>query len=201
MSPLNQETSALDFKKHLHTAWNLTLDRIVPLILITVVMAIVSFVTLGILAPVTMAGYIQALLQLLREGRQPRVGDLFSQMRLFLPLLVFGIVSFVLILLGFALFVLPGVVVAVAVPFFCLYMLPLMTDRRMGLFEAFRESCTMAIQGNVGEHIVVVVLFSAISALGGSVFVGFLFTQPLATLFLVSVYEDRISSVHKAERL
>jgi hypothetical protein len=77
----------MDFKRHIETAWNLTLANIVSLILMTLVMVAISSLTLGILAPVTMAGYTQSLLQLVRNGREPKVQDLFSHMNLFLPLL------------------------------------------------------------------------------------------------------------------
>jgi len=183
----------MDFKKHLETAWQLTLKFIAPLILMTLVMFIVGCVTLGILAPVTMAGYMQAILLMVREGREPKVQDLFSQMRLFFPLLAFGIVVFIVIMIGFMLFVLPGIIVALAICFGCLYMLPLMTDKQMGLIDAIKKSCAMAKQGTILDHIVVTLLFMGISGIGGSVFIGWLFTQPLATVFLLSVYEEKMT--------
>ena len=67
----------MDFKHHIETAWNLTLGNIVVLIISTLVMVAVSSLTLGIMAPVTMAGYTQSLLQLVRNGREPKVQDLF----------------------------------------------------------------------------------------------------------------------------
>ena len=181
----------MDFKKHILLAWNLTLRYVVSLVLITLVMSALSFITLGILAPVLTAGYMQSLLQALREGREPRIQDLFSQMRLFLPLLLFGIIVLVAVVVGFALLVLPGILVLFAIAFCCLYMLPLMTDAGLGLVDAVKESTSMAFQDNVAEHAVVVILFMIISAIGSSIFIGFLFTQPLATLFLLSVYEEK----------
>ena len=181
----------MDFKKHLETAWQLTLKFIVPLILMTLVMFVVSCVTLGILAPVTMAGYMQAILLMLRDGREPRIQDLFSQMKLFLPLLGFGIVVFIVIIIGFMLLVLPGIIVALAISFSCLYMLPLMTDKEMGLIDAIKKSYAMARQGAIMDHIVVMLLFMGISGIGGSIFIGWLFTQPLATVFLLSAYEEK----------
>ncbi|MBN1102322.1 MAG: hypothetical protein JXL84_02790, partial [Deltaproteobacteria bacterium] len=106
------------------------------------------------------------------------------------------IVVFLATLFGFMLLVIPGIVISLAVAFFCLYMLPLMTDRRMGLIEALKESYALSLRGNLGDQIVAVILFLGISAVGGSVFVGFLFTQPLATLFLVSVYEEKTRTPH-----
>jgi len=187
----------MDIKKHLETAWNMTLKFIVPLVILTLVMLAVSIVTLGILAPVALAGYTQSLLLLMRTGREPRVQDIFSQMRLFLPLLFFGIVTFIAVLIGFILMVLPGILVALAVLFCCFYMIPLMTDRGLGLMDAIKESYAMAMSGNKQDHAVAVLIFIAITAVGGSIFIGSLFTQPLATLFFLSVYEEKTAGFGK----
>jgi len=188
----------MDFKKHLELAWNMTLKHIVILILMTVVSLAVGFFTLGILGPVVMAGFFQSIILMMREGREPRMEDLFSQMRLFLPLLGFSIVVCIAMLVGFLLFVLPGLAILLAVTFGCLYVLPLMTDRRMGLIDAVKTSWNMAVQESVADHIVVVILFMGLMAVGSSVFIGILFTQPFATVFLVTVYLERISSVPTA---
>ncbi len=185
----------MDFKKHLETAWNMTLKHIVMLILMTVVSLAVSFFTLGILGPVVMGGFVQSIILMMREGREPRMEDLFSQMRLFLPLLGFSILVCIAMLVGFMLFVLPGLAILLAVTFGCLYVLPLMTDRRMGLIDAVKTSWNMAIQESVADHIVVVILFMGLMAVGSSVFIGILFTQPFATVFLSSVYLERINAV------
>jgi VanZ family protein len=182
----------MDFKRHIETAWNLTLGNVVSLILITLVMVAVSSLTLGILAPVTLAGYTQSLLQLMRDGREPKVQDLFAHMNLFLPLLGFGIAVFVATAIGFTLLFLPGIFVVVAVTFCCIYMMPLMTDKNKGLVDAVKESYAMGRSGELVDHVVVVIIFMAISMIGGTIFIGVLFTQPLATLFLLSTYEEKI---------
>ena len=180
----------MDFKYHLEVAWKLTLANIVPLILMTLALFLVSVLTLGILAPVTMAGYVQALLLLVRENREPKVQDIFSQMRLFLPLLLFGIVVFIGAMIGFMLLFLPGILFLLAASFCCLYMLPLMTDRGLGLMDAVKKSFAMVTHGNWVDHILVFILFAGITAVGSSIFIGTLFTQPLATLFLMSIYSQ-----------
>ena len=182
----------MNFKKHLETAWNQTLQFIAPLIFMTLVMFVVSSLTLGILAPVAMAGYIQSILLILRDGREPKIQDIFSQMRLFLPLFGFGIVVFLLTLIGFVLFVLPGVLFIFVVLFFCFYMIPLMTDQKLGLIEAIKKSYAMSMEGNKLDHLVAIILFVGITAIGSSIFIGLLFTQPLAMIFFVSVYEEKI---------
>lgn len=184
----------MDFKRHIENAWNLTLSNIVSLILLTLVLVGVSFLTFGILLPVATAGYIQSLLLLVRHGREPRVQDLFSHMKLFLPLLGFGFAIFVVTFIGFAMFLLPGIIMTVAITFCCIYVYPLMTDKGLGVMDAVKESYAMARKGEIVDHVVLVIIFLAISTIGGSIFIGVLFTQPLATLFLLSTYEERINA-------
>ena len=185
----------MDFKWHIETAWKQTLSFIVPLLLMTLVMTLVSGLTFGLMGPVTMAGYIQSLLLMIREGREPKVQDIFSQMRLFFPLLGFGVVAFVAIMIGFLVLFLPGFIIMIAVTFCCLYMLPLMTDRGLDVVEAVKESYRMAVNAQILDHVVVVVLYIGVMAIGGSVFIGFLFTCPLANVFLASVYNEKTGTV------
>ena len=185
----------MDFKKHLETAWHLTLKFIAPLIFMTLVMACASFLTLGILAPVTAAGYIQAVLLMFREGREPKIQDVFSRMDLFLPLLAFEVIAVIATAVGLSLLVLPGVLISLAIAFGCLYMLPLMTDRNMKLMDALKESFSMSFQGNTADHFVVTLLVIGISWIGVNTVIGWLFTQPMATIFLVSVYEERMRRI------
>lgn len=182
----------MDLKKHLIKAWELTLKFIIPLILITLVMVVISVLTFGILAPVVGAGYMQSLLLMIRQDREPQIPDLFTEMKLFFPLLLFGLAAFVAILIGFSLFFFPGLLVILALIFCCLYMVPLMIDKKMGLIEAVKESYQMAFKGNVGEHVVIAILVIGISAIGSSFILGTLFTQPLATVFLLLIYNEKV---------
>ncbi|NNG01289.1 MAG: hypothetical protein HKM93_18000 [Desulfobacteraceae bacterium] len=184
----------MDFKAHILTAWSLTLDYIVPLILITLVLAIVSGLTLGILAPVMLAGYMSSVLLMLKEGREPKIPDLFSKMNLFLPLLVFGVVVLILSILGIMLLVLPGILFILAVSFFCVYTIPLMVDKNMGLVDAIKESIVMVRKDPILDHIIIVILFLGISWVGSFVVIGWLFTQPLATIFLMSAYMEKVKA-------
>lgn len=184
----------MKIKDHLENAWELTLEFIAPLIVVTLVMFAVWFITLGILAPVTLAGYTHSMLRLTREGRDPRVKDLFTHMNLFLPLFGFTLLVTAAVLTGVAFLVFPGIVVTLVVAFFCLYVLALMTDRHAGLLSAIRQSAAMATRGSLTEHAAVVLITIGILALGSSVFIGSLFTQPLATIFYLSVYSEKAFS-------
>jgi hypothetical protein len=120
-------------------------------------------------------------------------------MRLFLPLLVFSILFTIVAIIGFTLIVIPGFLVVLAAAFGCLYMLPLMTDRQMGLIDALKTSWNMALKENVADHIVVVILFFGLLAIGSSVFIGTLFTQPFATVFLASIYLERMKEIKEIQ--
>lgn len=188
----------MDFKAHIEKAWNLTIRYIAPLVLMTLVMAVVSFITLGILAPVVMAGYMHSILLMIREGRDPRIQDLFSHMRLFLPLFLLGLILVIIIMVGFMVLVLPGIIISLAAAFCLLYVLPLMTDKGLGVVEAVKESVRMSTGGSIVDQIVIVVIYVGVSALGGSLFIAWLFTQPFATVFLLSAYEEKTGVASQA---
>lgn len=179
----------MDFKGLLEQTWKIFTDFLPAMLLSTLGLIAISIVSMGILAPVAGAGYMQSLLLAVRDNRKPEIGDLFSQMRLFLPLLGFGILVFIAVFIGFIFLVLPGIIMVLALSFFCLYMLPLMTDREMGLIDAIKESSRLAMEEPIAEHLVVVALFIGITAIGQSFVIGTLFTQPFVTLFILLVYE------------
>lgn len=181
----------MDFKEQLEQTWKIFTGFLPALLVNTIAFIGISLITLGMLAPVAAAGYMQSLLLAVRENRKPEIADLFSQMRLFLPLLGFTIAAGILLMLGFAMLVLPGIIIALALVFFCLYMLPLMTDRKLGMIDAIRESSRMALEQPVTEHIAVVALYIGITAIGQSFILGALFTQPFATIFILLVYEQK----------
>jgi len=182
----------MDFKKLVVSAWQQTVNFIGPVLLVTFVQMVLIIVSLGILAPVTTAGYVQSLLRAVREGRSPEIGDLFSQMRLFLPLLFFFACAGIVIFVGFTLLVLPGFVAAAFIAFAAFYMLPLMTDKGYGLIDALKRSWEIATTPPINDHIIVAIIYVAIVSLGGSLPFAFLITQPLATFILVGAYQERV---------
>lgn len=181
----------MNFMQHLEKAWQDTLGFIGPLLLITVVQILVTIVSFGILAPVTMAGYTQSLLLAQRDGRHPEIRDLFSTMYLFLPLFGFFLLVSIAILIGFMFLVLPGFVVAFLVIFATMYMIPLMTDRGMTLLEAVKNSWEMATRPPLTDQLVVSLACLIILSVGGSIPFAILVAQPFAILLLLSVYEQR----------
>lgn len=183
----------MDFKLHFERGWQVGTKFIGPVILLTLVQLVVSFLSLGLMAPVTMAGYMQSLLRAVREDRTPEVGDLFSHMSLFLPLFLFGLVLIVASLIGLMFFILPGLVLGLFVTFSCLYMLPLMTDKKKPIIEAIQGSWEMAKRDPISDQFIITLIAVVIYFIGGSVPLGIILAQPLATLIVLSVYEERLS--------
>jgi hypothetical protein len=112
-------------------------------------------------------------------------------MRLFLPLLGFFIVAGIVVFLGLIILVLPGIIAALALYFFCLYLLPLMTDKELGIVDAVKESSRMAMEDPIVEHIAVVAIYIGLTALGQVVPFGIIFTMPIATLFMLYAFEEK----------
>ncbi len=181
----------MNFKNHFEQSWQVFTAFLAPILINTLVVLGVSVISLGIMAPVVSAGYMQSLLLALRDNRKPEIRDLFAHMNLFLPLLAAGFLLFLVAGLGFALLVLPGIVVVLAAAFFLTYMLPLMTDEQMGLFEAIRESSRMAMEDPVSEHLAVVAIYLVLGSIGNSTGIGALFTQPYSCLIVLSAYEQK----------
>lgn len=182
----------MDFKMHLESAWQNTLQFIVPAILLTLVQMVVTIFSFGILLPVTTAGYMQSLLLALRDRREPKIGDLFSEMHLFLPLFVYGLLAMLAVSLGFVLLIVPGFLVTGFLVFATIYVIPLMTDRKMGLIDALKGSWEMATREPLADQVILMILYLVLISVGGSIAVAVLFTQPLATFLVLSVYEERL---------
>ena len=191
----------MDFKKHFETAWMNTLRFIGPVLLLTLVQVIVIVLSLGILAPVTTAGYMQSLLQAQREGRPPELRDLFSRMSLFLPLFVYFLVVLIVTTVGFMFLVLPGFAVAFLVIFATMYMIPLMTDQGRGIKEALQDSWEMATRAPVTDQFVIALAYLIILSIGGSVPFALLITQPFAMFLLLSAYDERLAGGAKRDRI
>ena len=181
----------IDFKHHVEVAWQLTLRHIFSLVLLTLATATIGVFSLGLLAPAAMAGYVNAVLQLVRTGREPDLRDVFSQMRLALPLLGLSLAALLLSLLGYALLVIPGILISLAISHICLYVVPLMIDHQLGILAAVKASYRKAMSPPIADNILVTVVVMGLLGIGGSVFIGWLFTHPLATVFLVSIYSEK----------
>ena len=82
-----------------------------------------------------------------------------------------------------------GIVVVLAAAFFLIYMLPLMTDQQLGLFDAIKESVSMAMVDPI-EHLPVVAVYVVMGAIGCSTWIGALFTLPYSSMIVLLAYDE-----------
>jgi len=181
----------MDFINLFKKTWEQSKNNIIPLLISTLVLFVISFITLGILAPIAFAGYYSSILKMVRDGRQPQPLDIFSEKGLFLPLLIFGIAVTLLIMIGFALLIIPGILISIAIVYSCLYMIPLMVDKKLELSDALKESYAMTKRGSIVDHIVVLVIIVGLQALGSSFILGSFIATPMTTVFLMNVYDSK----------
>jgi hypothetical protein len=66
-----------------------------------------------------------------------------------------------------------------------------MTDRKLGIVDAVKGSFSMTTNGSWIDNLAVFIIFIGLLALGSTTFIGALFTQPFATIFLMSVYDEK----------
>ena len=79
--PLGRET--LDIGLVFKQGWRLFVKDIGPLIVGALIVAVLSIVSLGILAGPLAAGLYGTVVKRVRDGQQPEVGDVFGQMSRF----------------------------------------------------------------------------------------------------------------------
>jgi hypothetical protein len=168
---------------------------IIPMMFTVMSLPILSFLSFCIIGPIIIPGYIYSILSAIQEERSPKLADLFTQRHLFIPLFLFSIIISMLTLMGFIFFILPGIAVLCAISFSCLYIVPLMVDQKLGLIEAVKGSWQLAVKENVADHWVIVILVIGLTTIGSSVILGVLFTQPFATAFVLSVYNEKTNHV------
>jgi hypothetical protein len=132
---------------HLGNAWKI-LTR-APLFFIggSLLIAMLVVVSLGILIGPLYGAYLEAMIRLQRDGRQPQFMDLFNGLARFRQLFPMFFLA-LLTMVGFMLFVIPGLLILTM----WIYTLPLMTDSRLSLVQAMNESAAMIKEKGFLKH-------------------------------------------------
>ncbi len=118
---------------------------------------ILASCTLGILAGPLMGGYMLILLAWFRQRKKPVFNDLFSGMLRFDELFpLFFLV--IMIIIGFMLLIVPGVIFAT----WWIYVIFLMADKKMTLGEAMNTSKIKVNEGGFFIHLVFLFMISVV---------------------------------------
>ena len=171
----------LDVGQAFKSGWNAFTADIVPLLVGTLIAGLLSIITLGILAGPLTAGLYNMVVGRVRDGRPAQIGDVFSCMNRFWGFLWAAIVLVVLIALA-SLTIVGGVLLATV----WIYVFPFMVDRKMGLTEAMSASYHQVVDNGFWEHLALLVIFVAISAVANG-WIGII-TAPFTIAVIVGAY-------------
>jgi hypothetical protein len=191
-APLGRDV--LDVGLAMKQAWRLFVKDIGPLLIAGLITVALSVLTIGILAGPLTAGLYGMVMARVRDGRQPRVGDVFDQLDRFWSFL--GATLVLVILIGLAFLTIIGGFVLATI---WLYVFPLMVDRRMGLGEAMKASKYMVLENGFWEHLALVLILVVI----GSVANGWLaiIANPFTVVAIAVAYyltSGRVADIDRA---
>jgi len=177
----------MDIGKYFGESLNLMVKQPVQLVVAGIVAALLSGVTLSILAAPMAVGLMMMFVA--ARGNQPlETGQVFRYLNRWGSLFVAEIVIGILVLIGLVLLIVPGLILMAR---WC-HVAPLMADRDLSLGEAMAKSAEItARDGTVMTLIFLVVcaiVTGAGSMLGG---IGIILTFPLAVGAYGLAYADR----------
>ena len=139
--------------------WKTFTADIVPLLVGGLIAGVLSVVTLGILAGPLVAGLYSMIVGRIRDGRRAEIGDVFSCMDRFWSFFAAALVLFVLIGLA-SLTIVGGVLLATI----WMYVLPLMVDRKLDLYDAMAASYHLVVDNGFWEHLALAIVLIALNA-------------------------------------
>jgi MFS family permease len=195
----------MNFQAYLEDAWRIIKQE--PLIIIGggLLYQLLFLLTQGvitILAGPLLGGYLLLIILYLRENRKPTFSDLFIGFKQFGNLFLFFLVLLI-IFIGFALLVLPGLVFAT----WWLYVLPLMADRKMSFSDAMRMSMNKVNEKGFFMHLVFllfitllpILLLNMLTAVMPAFMVLSVLLPPFQAGCLASLYIDQFGQDVPAE--
>jgi hypothetical protein len=147
----------MNFQAYLEDTFRIIKEEPVILILGGLIVQLLTVFSLGLLAGPFLGGYTLLVILYLRDNRKPAFNDIFSGLQQFASLFPYFLVL-LMILLGFVLLVVPGLLFAT----WWLYVLPLMVDRKMSFNDAMRLSMNTVNEKGFLMHLVFLLLISVI---------------------------------------
>lgn len=144
----------------------------------------VILAVLDVVVQVLMSMGITLILLRVYDQTDTSYADLFEPMHLFWKYTLMSILVFAAVLVGLVLFIIPGIIVAIAL----LFAAYLVIDRQLGPIAAIQESLRIT-NGHRWNLFIFIIILIAFNTLGALFFgVGLLLTIPLSVLATVHVY-------------
>ena len=184
---------ALDLARCLNDAMEVYRKNVLTFIVAVILFDVLMFCSLFVLAGPLIGGMVLMCLSAMRDPEhKARLGDLFGTFDRFGPFVGFFFLTTIPILLGYAILIVPGVILS-AMWMFAAY---LMVDRQMGVIDALRTSWRIVIARGFWINVAVAAIITALMA-GPMLFpyVGAIaawFLAPLAWLINTSAYIQEV---------
>lgn len=125
----------MDIRQTIAKAFQFFSEAVIVYLVAGILVSLLSGLTLGLLAGPLLGGFMHMALNHVRTGRQPQLGDLAYGFQEFGNLFPY-ILVLLLTLVGFLLFILPGIVLTT----WWMYAIVLMADKGVSFGEAMRQS-------------------------------------------------------------
>ena len=181
----------MNFQGYLENTYRIIKAEPVILLLGGLLIQLLNSVTLSILYGPLLGGYMLMAILLLRDEKKPAFNDLFNGFQFFRLLFPYFFV-FLAKLIGFMLFVLPGVLFAT----WWIYVLPLMVDRKIGFGEAMRISSDKVSETGFFMHMVFLLLVYVIPVILLQILVSLLPFLMVLTLLLMPFQVGCMASLY-----
>ncbi len=174
----------MDFNKIFKYAWDLFVKDIVALLVGGLLAGIIGLVTLGILAGPMYGGLVKMVIRRVREKRPAEIGDIFSAMDQFGVLFLTTLVLGILIILGFVLCIIPGILLSTI----WMYVIVFIVDKRLSMGDAMSRSKEMVTSVGFGMHLVMVLILGLISGILSITYIGGLVASPFILVVICVMY-------------
>lgn len=147
----------MDFERHLRNGVNLTREEPGFFILGGFIVLILNCLSLGLLAGPLLAPYMLAMILMLRHDQRPEINDLQNGFKRFSLLFPF-VIPELLIIVGFVLLIIPGLVFMT----WWMFVLPLMADQGLSWDQAMRVSRQTVREKGFFVHLVFILIISVV---------------------------------------
>jgi uncharacterized membrane protein len=190
-----QQASLESFVKTVaRESWDLFRRDALTYVLAAALVSVVSVLTLGLAAGALFVGFV-GLVRRGARGEAVHVSELFQGLEHFWSSLAATVLIVIAVGVGMAMLVVPGLLVVL----FTAFAFHVIAYEKLGAVDAIRRSAAI-VRTSFLETLVLVILFSIMQSLGGSIVLGVLLTAPLGMIGLTLGFQQLSARVPESLR-
>jgi len=175
----------MNYEKTVYKAIDIYKENWVTLSVSTLVVFALGMITFGLLFGPLIAG-LASMFNKAKSGNKPTFDDLFKYNGKFIIIVLMGILTGILVFIGFIFLVLPGILLATL----WMYSLFAIAFDNKGIIDAMKTSWAFVMKNGLWQNVVILLAIGILNCIGGAVVVGPLITIPLSMGFLAMLYDE-----------